>query len=84
MDRFGGIKRVKISLKRNSYKGKKDGRKSGNARHNKPLRAKRSGDVFWRCLIAMLLILFAMVSDMAGYEVSERMRQDYIEIYAKD
>ncbi len=70
MNRFEGIKKVKLSLKRTDYLRGRKGKKAGR-------------QLLWRIAISILLVLFALALKATGFDVGELLKQDYITMYAK-
>lgn len=83
MNRFDGIKKVKVSLRRNFYD--KDAKKTVRSKSlpNHSQKFDLFGFVI-RVTLASLLILSVMATGKAGLDAAKFFKQDYIEIYAKD
>lgn len=68
MDKYDGIKRASVKVKRNDYKAS-DGYKP---------------KILWRYIVAAFLVLAVMTfGNFTSYNVSELFKQDYIEQYEK-
>ena len=75
MDKYNGIKRADVTVRRNSYKAK--------------CRAKRyrSGGpkILWRYVVAALIVaVVSLCATFTDWGVAELFKQDYIEQYEKD
>lgn len=69
MNRFDGIKKANVKIKRNTYGGKKKLNRN----------EKRTDGVFWRYVTAVFLVLgvFA-ISSFTNYDAAELFKQDYL------
>lgn len=70
MGRFDGIKKVKVSLRRNSYR--------------KVKRGEGLFDFVVRLALSAVMVLSVMAFEKAGVRACELFRQNYIATYAQD